>query len=213
MLHCHCRDCQRSSGGPFSSFVIVPTEAFTLLQGRHASMRRPVRQRGMTRRGFCPECGSPIVVKPDMAPQFARSARRASMIPAVQSAGGCVDIGCPSVGPHGSCAAQVRKVSSVLSHKECFRSCQVAPSVFAWRMSSAMPQRHPGRLRSEEWLNDPRRSGDDRALCRAAGELGLTRKEPQSGRPVIGISQTGSDIAPCNRVHVDLVERDQGRRA
>src|SRR5437667_12391973 len=33
MLHCHCRDCQRSSGGPFSSFVIVPTEAFKLLQG------------------------------------------------------------------------------------------------------------------------------------------------------------------------------------
>jgi hypothetical protein len=28
MLHCHCRDCQQSSGGPFSSFVIVPKEAF-----------------------------------------------------------------------------------------------------------------------------------------------------------------------------------------
>src|SRR5882762_1408411 len=27
MLHCHCRDCQQSSGGPFSSFVIVPTQA------------------------------------------------------------------------------------------------------------------------------------------------------------------------------------------
>ena len=33
MLHCHCRDCQRSSGGPFSSFVILPTEALKLLQG------------------------------------------------------------------------------------------------------------------------------------------------------------------------------------
>ena len=41
MLHCHCRDCQRSSGGPYSSFVIVPTEAFKLLQGSlsfHASL-------------------------------------------------------------------------------------------------------------------------------------------------------------------------------
>ena len=40
MLHCHCRDCQQFSGGPFSSFVIVPTEAFKLLQGSlrfHAS--------------------------------------------------------------------------------------------------------------------------------------------------------------------------------
>jgi hypothetical protein len=33
MLHCHCRDCQRSSGGPFSSFVIVPKEAFKVSQG------------------------------------------------------------------------------------------------------------------------------------------------------------------------------------
>jgi Glutathione-dependent formaldehyde-activating enzyme len=40
MLHFHCRDCQRSSGGPFSSFVVVPAEAFNLLQGSprfHAS--------------------------------------------------------------------------------------------------------------------------------------------------------------------------------
>ena len=32
MLACHCRNCQRSSGGPSSSFAIVPTEAFKLLQ-------------------------------------------------------------------------------------------------------------------------------------------------------------------------------------
>ena len=32
-LHCHCRDCQRASGGPFSSFFIVPAEAFKLVQG------------------------------------------------------------------------------------------------------------------------------------------------------------------------------------
>jgi hypothetical protein len=52
MLHCHCRDCQRSSGGPFSSFVIVLTEGFKLL------------------RGFCPECGSPIQVMTDSQPQI-----------------------------------------------------------------------------------------------------------------------------------------------
>jgi len=49
MLHCHCRDCQQSSGGPFSSFVIVPTEAFKVSQGSlrfhdspsHAGGNRP----------------------------------------------------------------------------------------------------------------------------------------------------------------------------
>src|SRR5438477_1649449 len=33
MLHCHCRHCQRASGGPFSSYVIVPKEAFKLTKG------------------------------------------------------------------------------------------------------------------------------------------------------------------------------------
>src|SRR5438093_4866258 len=64
-LHCHCRDCQQSSGGPFSSFVIVPTEAFKLLQDAPRFHASPSAAGGMTRRGFCPECGSPIVVKPD----------------------------------------------------------------------------------------------------------------------------------------------------
>jgi dihydroxy-acid dehydratase len=36
---------------------------------------------------------------------------------------------------------------------------------------------------------------------------GLTREELRSGRPIIGIAQSGSDIAPCNRIHLDLVHR------
>ena len=71
MLHCHCRDCQQSSGGPFSSFVIVPAEAFKFLQGSPRFHASPSEMGGKTRRGFCPDCGSPIVVKPDSAPQFA----------------------------------------------------------------------------------------------------------------------------------------------
>ena len=58
MLHCHCRDCQRSSGGPFSSFVIVPTEAFKLLQGSLRFHASPSEAGGKTHRGFCPDCGS-----------------------------------------------------------------------------------------------------------------------------------------------------------
>ena len=60
----------RSSGGPFSSFVIVPTEAFKLLQGSLRFHASPSELGGMTRRGFCPDSGSPIAVKPDAVPQF-----------------------------------------------------------------------------------------------------------------------------------------------
>ena len=36
---------------------------------------------------------------------------------------------------------------------------------------------------------------------------GLTPEELRSGRPIIGIAQTGSDLSPCNRIHLDLARR------
>ena len=36
---------------------------------------------------------------------------------------------------------------------------------------------------------------------------GLTREELQSGKPIIGIAQTGSDLSPCNRHHLQLADR------
>ena len=65
MFYCHCRDCQRSSGGPFSSYVIVPKEALKLLQGSLRFHDSPSQRGGKTHRGFCPDCGSPILVKTD----------------------------------------------------------------------------------------------------------------------------------------------------
>ncbi len=67
MLNCHCRDCQRSSGGPFSSLVVVPTEAFKLLKGAPRIHATPSEMGGVTHRGFCPDCGSPIDVQPQSA--------------------------------------------------------------------------------------------------------------------------------------------------
>jgi hypothetical protein len=71
MLNCHCWDCQRSSGGPFSSFVIVPKEAFKLTKGSLRVHDSPSEMGGMTRRGFCPECGSPIQAQNDGNPHIA----------------------------------------------------------------------------------------------------------------------------------------------
>lgn len=70
MIHCHCRDCQRSSGGPFSSFVIVPAEAFSIVQRPPRFFNSPSDRGGTTRRGFCADCGSPILAKTDANPDI-----------------------------------------------------------------------------------------------------------------------------------------------
>jgi hypothetical protein len=70
MQHCHCRDCQRSSGGPFASYLIVPAESFQVVQGALRFHGTPSEAGGKTHRGFCPECGARVAVKPEAAPQF-----------------------------------------------------------------------------------------------------------------------------------------------
>lgn len=63
------------------------------------------------------------------------------------------------------------------------------------------------RLRSEIWFNDPVEPGETAIYIDRYLVWGLTRKELQSGRPVIGISQSGSELTPCNRIHLDLTAR------
>ena len=70
MFHCHCRDCQRATGGAHSALVIVPMEAFHLRQGEPRFHASPSEAAGMTRRAFCPECGAPVFGKPDAAPHI-----------------------------------------------------------------------------------------------------------------------------------------------
>jgi len=70
MLQCHCRDCQRATGGAHSALVIVPMEAFHLRQGEPRFHASPSEAAGMTRRAFCPECGAPVFGNPDAAPHI-----------------------------------------------------------------------------------------------------------------------------------------------
>ncbi|MGY1632452.1 IlvD/Edd family dehydratase [Geodermatophilus sp. SYSU D01186] len=71
-------------------------------------------------------------------------------------------------------------------------------------MDDAAPGR---RLRSQAWFDDPRDPGMTALYVERYLNWGLTREELQSGRPVIGIAQTGSDLAPCNRHHLQLAGR------
>jgi dihydroxy-acid dehydratase len=66
---------------------------------------------------------------------------------------------------------------------------------------------NPKRLRSEIWFNDMSEPGETAVYLERFHNYGITRKELQSGRPVIGIAQTGGDLTPCNRVHVTLASR------
>ena len=62
-------------------------------------------------------------------------------------------------------------------------------------------------LRSRKWFMN----ADNREMTALYLErylnYGLTRKELQSGKPIIGIAQTGSDLSPCNRHHRELTKR------
>lgn len=63
------------------------------------------------------------------------------------------------------------------------------------------------RLRSQEWFDDPSHADMTALYVERFMNYGLTREELQSGRPIIGIAQTGSDLAPCNRHHIELAAR------
>lgn len=69
MLNCHCRDCQRFSGGGFVSVIVVPADALKLLQGSPRFYDSPSEAGGHIHRGFCAECGSPVLARFDSAPQ------------------------------------------------------------------------------------------------------------------------------------------------
>lgn len=75
-------------------------------------------------------------------------------------------------------------------------------------MSSHNSKTTKGRtLRSQKWWNNADNPGMTALYIERYLNFGLTREELQSGKPVIGIAQTGSDLSPCNRIHVDLASR------
>src|ERR1700676_4187351 len=63
------------------------------------------------------------------------------------------------------------------------------------------------KLRSSEWFNDPHNPAMTALYLERYLNYGLTQAELQSGKPIIGIAQTGSDLSPCNRHHLELAHR------
>jgi dihydroxy-acid dehydratase len=69
------------------------------------------------------------------------------------------------------------------------------------------PRITPAQLRSRLWFDNPDNPGMTALYLERYLNFGLTREELQSGKPIIGIAQTGSDLSPCNRHHLELAKR------
>ena len=63
------------------------------------------------------------------------------------------------------------------------------------------------RLRSEEWFNNPAHPDVTVIYIERFLNYGITPEELRAGKPIIGIAQVGNDIAPCNRGHLETVDR------
>lgn len=63
------------------------------------------------------------------------------------------------------------------------------------------------RFRSQEWFDNPNNPGMTALYLERYQNQEYTKAELQGERPVIGLAQTGSDLAPCNKIHVFLADR------
>ncbi len=65
----------------------------------------------------------------------------------------------------------------------------------------------PLKLRSQAWFDNPNNIDMTALYLERMMNYGLSLEELQSGKPIIGIAQSGSDITPCNRHHIELAKR------
>src|ERR1700755_403995 len=82
------------------------------------------------------------------------------------------------------------------------------PRVGTLQWSSPVPtnEKRP-RLRSQLWFDNTDNPGMTALYLERYLNSGLTKEELTSGKPIIGIAQTGSDLSPCNRHHLELAQR------
>ncbi len=71
-------------------------------------------------------------------------------------------------------------------------------------MTNETPER---RLRSRDWFDNVERMDMTALYLERFMNYGVTPEELRSGKPIIGIAQSGSDLSPCNRIHIELAKR------
>ena len=70
-----------------------------------------------------------------------------------------------------------------------------------------MPKKRKTKLRSDQWFNNPKNPDMTALYLEKYLNYGLKRKDLQSGKPIIGIAQSGSDLSPCNRHFLSLSKK------
>ncbi len=70
-----------------------------------------------------------------------------------------------------------------------------------------MARKPKTKFRSQWWFDDPDDIGMTAMYLERYLNFGITREELRSGRPIIGIAQTGSELSPCNYIHTQIVDR------
>jgi dihydroxy-acid dehydratase len=75
------------------------------------------------------------------------------------------------------------------------------------KVSNGAKKKKPSELRSKAWFDNPDNADMTALYLERTMNFGLTLDELQSGKPIIGIAQSGSDLSPCNRHHLVLAER------
>ena len=74
-------------------------------------------------------------------------------------------------------------------------------------MATKKIARDPSQLRSRKWFKNPDNPDMTALYIERYMNWGLSREELQAGKPIIGIAQSGSDLSPCNRHHIELAAR------
>ncbi len=74
-------------------------------------------------------------------------------------------------------------------------------------MASKPSKKDPSNLRSRQWFANPDNPNMTALYLERYMNFGLKREELQAGKPIIGIAQSGSDLSPCNRHHLELAHR------